>query len=71
MTPREAARARWIAGLRAIEDDLRASALEALTSGASEAEWLAYMVSMDEVFAPEALRALSLIAQGVWRGDVC
>jgi hypothetical protein len=29
------------------------------------------MVSMDEVFAPEALRALSLIAQGVWRGDVC
>jgi hypothetical protein len=71
MTPRDAARARWIAGLRAIEEDLRASALEALASGVSEAEWLAYMVSMDEPYAPEALRALGLIAQGVWRGDVC
>lgn len=61
----------FIAGLRALEDDLRESAQEARSAGLTEADWLAFMVAMPERFAPEALHALRLIAQATWRGASC
>lgn len=64
-------RAVFLAGLRALEDDLRESAQEARAAGLSEADWLGFMVSMPEQFAPEALHALRLIAQATWRGGEC
>jgi hypothetical protein len=64
-------RAVFLAGLRALEDDLRESAQEARAAGLTEADWLAFMVSMPEQFAPEALHALRLIAQATWRGGEC
>lgn len=64
-------RAVFLTGLRALEDDLRESAQEARAAGLSEADWLGFMVSMPEQFAPEALHALRLIAQATWRGGEC
>lgn len=64
-------RAVFLAGLRALEDDLRESAQEARAAGLSEVDWLGFMVSMPEQFAPEALHALRLIAQATWRGGEC
>ena len=61
----------FIAGLRALEDDLRESAQGARAAGLTEADWLGFMVSMPEQFAPEALHALRLIAQATWRGGAC
>ena len=61
----------FMTGLRALEDDLRESAQGARAAGLTEADWLGFMVSMPEQFAPEALHALRLIAQATWRGGAC